>query len=143
MSFLEKIGGRKSARQQTTPDDAKKSAALEVVKALAIAIASTLVLILIFALIICLAGIPDGAIMPINQGIKIVSLLLASLLSFKVKKGGWKKGMLLGVIYVAAAFIIFSLIDGAFEFKWSLAIDILLGTVVGIICGIIAVNIRK
>ncbi|MCL2751801.1 MAG: TIGR04086 family membrane protein [Firmicutes bacterium] len=116
-------------------------AALEIVKALTIAIVSSLLLVLVFALLIKAANIPDRAIAPVNQAIKAISLLIGALFSFKIKEGGWKKGLLLGVIYIVAAFLIFSLLDGKFKFDITLLFDFLIGAVMGVICGVIAVNI--
>jgi len=136
MSLFDKV------KKQNKPlDESAKGAAVEVVKALAVSIACTLIFILIFALIISWANIPDAAIMPVNQVIKGVSLLIGSLFSFKTKKGGWKKGLLLGILYVVAAYLIFSLMS-EFVLDWKLAVDAVFGTAAGVICGIIAVNVR-
>ncbi|MDR0856153.1 MAG: TIGR04086 family membrane protein [Clostridiales bacterium] len=141
MSFAAKI--KRQRAPKTVIDEGAKTVALEVTKALAVAVSLTLALILLFALVIGWLSVPEAAIMPVNQGIKAISLLAGSLFSFRVKKGGWKKGLLLGILYVVAAFIIFSLMSGSFSFTWMLAVDAALGTVMGVICGIIAVNVRK
>lgn len=116
---------------------------LEIVKALVISLAATLLLILLFSLCITWFEIPEAAIMPVNQVIKALSLLAGCLIGFSSANGGWRKGLITGILYVALAFIIFSILDGVFEFGWSLLIDIALGGIMGLICGIMAVNIRK
>jgi len=118
-------------------------AALEIVKGLTISIAVSLLLVLVFALVIKTANIPNDYITPVNQAIKALSLLTGSLFSFKIKSGGWKKGLVLGVLYIVLAYAIFSLLDGKFKFGMSLLYDFLLGAAMGLICGVIAVNITR
>ena len=118
-------------------------AALEIVKGLTIAIIVSLLLVLTFALVIKMANLPNSYIAPVNQAIKALSLLIGSLFSFKIKSGGWKKGLLLGIFYILLAYAIFSLLDGQFKFGISLLYDFLLGAAMGLICGVIAVNISR
>jgi len=116
---------------------------LEILKGLTIALIISLVLILAMALVITFVDISDTVIAVINQIIKAVSLLVAGIVSFREKSKGWKKGLILGVIYVIAAFIIFSLMDGKFTFGWNILFDLIAGALMGIVCGIFAVNLRK
>lgn len=116
---------------------------LEILKGLTIALIISLVLILTMALIITFTDISDKVIAIINQVIKAVSLLIASIIAFKERAQGWKKGLILGIIYVIAAFIIFSLMEGKFTFGWNMLFDLVAGAAMGTICGVFAVNIRK
>lgn len=116
---------------------------LEILKGLTIALIISLILILAMALVITFADVSDTVIAIINQVIKAVSLLIAGIVSFKEKSKGWKKGLILGVIYVIAAFIIFSLMEGKFTFGWNILFDLIAGALMGIVCGIFAVNLRK
>ncbi|HEY8423509.1 MAG TPA: TIGR04086 family membrane protein [Clostridia bacterium] len=131
-----------SLKKEKTKSPEKSAMFLEVLKALTIALIISLVLILLMALIITFVDISDTAIEIINQVIKGVSLLTASIISFKEKSNGWKKGLLLGVIYIIAAFLIFSLMNGKFTFGWNILIDLVAGSIMGLICGIFAVNIK-
>ncbi|MDE7464609.1 MAG: TIGR04086 family membrane protein, partial [Clostridiales bacterium] len=56
---------------------------------------------------------------------------------------GWLRGMICGFIFVWLSFIVFSLLDSKFEFGLALFNNCVLGTLSGLISGIIAVNIRK
>ena len=116
---------------------------LEILKALTIALIISLVLILAMSLIITFVDVSDLAISIVNQVIKGVSLLVASLIAFRDKSSGWKKGLILGLIYIVAAYLIFSLMDGKFSISWVNLLDLAAGAVMGVICGIISVNIRK
>ena len=121
----------------------KGNVALELITASIIAVLISLILILLGALIIKWLNLSDGWLMPINQVIKAVSLLAGALIAFKDRRKGWLKGLALGVIYVILAFLIFSLIAMTFKIDISLLWDLLLGAGMGLICGVIAVNVRK
>ena len=56
---------------------------------------------------------------------------------------GLMSGLLIGIVYTFLAFIVFSILNGNFEITKVLANDILFGAIIGAICGVIAVNIRK
>ena len=116
---------------------------LEMAKALIIALIITLALVIVFALLIKFLNIPQTGMTVGLQVIKVAGLLAGCIFGFKTKSGGWKKGVIVGLVYVILAFIIFSLLDGKFSFSPMLCLDILLGGVTGLICGVISVNVRK
>ena len=117
---------------------------LDIVKTVVIAVLISMVMVLIFALIVKATDLNDTAIMYVNQGIKIVSVLLGCLIGFhRGGKGGWLKGLISGLLYVVTSFLVFAAISGDFSvgsIKWW---DVLIGAVVGLGCGIIAVNVKK
>lgn len=115
----------------------------EIVKANIIALIIALVLVLVSALFVKLFNAPDGAIPIINQVIKSVAIFVACLISLRKPKSGWLRGMICGFVFVWISFVVFSLLDGNFSFGLSLLNDCVLGTVAGMISGIIAVNVRK
>ncbi|HHW90316.1 MAG TPA: TIGR04086 family membrane protein [Clostridiales bacterium] len=132
-----------SLKKEKSKPAEKSNMYLEVLKGLTIALIISLVLILAMALIITFVDVSDTTIAIINQIIKAISLLIASIIAFKEKSNGWKKGLILGVIYIVAAFLIFSLMDGKFTFGWNILFDLIAGAVMGIICGIFAVNKKR
>lgn len=119
------------------------SYALEIIKAIVIAILISLVSILIMAFAIKIFNIPTTIIPIINQVIKGLSILLACLFSLKLPNNGWLRGIFVGILYVIIAFVIFSLLDGKFVFGLNCLNDIAIGSISGLISGIISVNIRK
>lgn len=125
--------------------DAKKSSGyiIEVIKALIIGIILSLVLILVAAFIIKICNIPTGAIPIINQVIKGLSILVGCLLALKLPHNGWVRGIVVGLLYIVVSFIIFSLLDGKFEWGLNILNDIALGSITGMLSGIIAANIHK
>ena len=82
--------------------------------------------------------------MPVNQVIKGVSVFLGVFLGLKKSKElGLVCGLLIGFIYTIAAFLVFSILSGSFNFDITLLTDIVFGAIIGAICGIICVNIKK
>ncbi|MDR1093149.1 MAG: TIGR04086 family membrane protein [Clostridiales bacterium] len=122
----------------------KGSVALELITASVIAVLISLILLLFSAFLAKSLNLSDGWLMPIDQFIKAVSLFAGAMIAFKDKRNGWLKGLVLGLIYIALAFVIFSLAsDTGFTFDLSLLWDSLLGAGMGLICGVLVVNIKK
>lgn len=100
--------------------------------------------ILIFAFILRFTNISDKIITPVNQVIKGISIFLGVFIGMKKhKEAGLLSGFLIGLLFTIAAFLMFSILDGAFCFDRTLLNDIIFGSVVGAICGIICVNLKK
>lgn len=125
-------------------DDATPSVALTTIKGGMIALAVSLVGVLIFAFFIKYVAVPVEAIRPINQVIKGISLLVGTFIALKdINQMGLINGLLIGLLYTLLAFLVFSILDGNFEFSRALINDLLFGGIIGGICGIISVNFRK
>ena len=116
----------------------KGSSVFEVIKALIIAVILSLVLVLVAALVIKLFNLKDGLIPVLNQVIKGISILLGCLIAVKGKSNNWLKGLIIGILYIALAFVIFSLLDGEFSFGLHILNYIALGAVTGTVSGILA-----
>ncbi len=121
-----------------------KSYAIEMLKALIIALIISLVAVLIMAFFIKVFNIPTSAISIINQIIKGLSILIAALIAFTLPKNGWLRGIIFGILYSLLTFVVFSLLDeDGFKIGLSLLNDVSLGAVTGLISGIITVNLLK
>ena len=121
-----------------------RSFLLAIIKGSLIALCISLVGILIFAFILKFASISDKAIRPINQIIKGVSVLIGVFVAMrKVDKMGLVGGLLIGLVYTILAFVVFSTLDGHFVCNLALLNDLLFGGIMGAICGIIAVNVKR
>ena len=108
------------------------------------ALAFSLALILIFALSLRFFNIDVGFVMPINQAIKILSILLGVFIGLKDNKSkGFIKGVIIGFLYAILAYFIFGILSLKFNFSMSMIIDIIACSVIGGISGIIGVNIGK
>ena len=115
-----------------------------IAKGTLIALCTSLVLVLVFAFILKFTNISDSVINPINQVIKGVSIFLGVFVGLKkCKELGLVSGLLIGFIYTLLAFVVFSLLSGNFVFDITLLTDSVFGAVIGAICGIISVNIKK
>ena len=117
---------------------------LTILKGAMNALIVSLLSILLFAFIIKLTSLSDGLIKPINQVIKVLSILIGCFFAFK--KDSEKtllKGGLIGVVYTILAYILFSALNGKFEFSVSLIFDVLFSLALGVICAIICNIFRK
>lgn len=115
-----------------------------IAKGTLIALCVSLVLVLVFAFILKFTNISDSVINPINQVIKGISIFLGVFIGLKkCKELGLVSGLLIGFIYTLLAFLVFSLLSGSFVFDIKLLTDSVFGAVIGAICGIISVNIKK
>ena len=117
---------------------------LDIVKTVVVAILSSMIFVLIFALIVKSTDIGEKGIAYVNQGIKIVSVLIGAFVGFK--KGGsagWLKGLIAGLLYVVFSFLVFSLISGSLSWENLSPLDFVTGAAVGAVCGILVVNVKK
>lgn len=104
----------------------------------------SLLLILLFAFVIKLTNISDSLIKPINQIIKVLSILLGCFFAFKKENGGTiGKGIIIGLLYTVLAFVLFSALNGQFEFSWTILLDALFGMVIGFLSSIISNIIQR
>ena len=109
-----------------------------------VAVASTLIMILIFALLIRFFNIKDTFIFPVNQIIKVTSLFIGSFVSLKgVKSKGFLQGLLIGLIYFVLSFIVFSILQNKFSLTMSNVYDLILTTLMGGIVGIIVIHLVR
>jgi len=108
------------------------------------ALSISLISICIFAFLLRFFDISDDAIKPINQIIKIVSILVGVLFGLnKMKEMGLITGFLIGIVYTLLAFFVFSILNGGFCFDGSLINDLIFGGIAGAIAGIVSVNFKR
>lgn len=123
--------------------DKIKTSVLAVVKMLLLSLLFSLVFILILALVARWASLSSAVIIPINYGIKIVSVLLGAIIALGKKPMGMVNGAIGGLLYSVLSFLMFAGLDGGFNnatFSWY---DPICLAAAGAIAGIIAVSIRK
>lgn len=107
-----------------------------------VSIIITLAAVLIFGIIVKLVAVPDGIIMPINQVIKVLSLLFGAIIGIRYKNKGVPKGAIAGLIYTLISVFIFLILGGTISGAFGIT-DAVLGIVMGAVSGIIAVNTGK
>ena len=115
-----------------------------VIKGSLMALSISLILICIFAFILRFCDISSDVIKPINQVIKIVSILIGSFYGLKkATEMGLITGFSIGIFYTILAFVVFSLLNGGFVFERTLINDLIFGGIAGAVAGIISVNFKK
>lgn len=123
---------------------AAKSVVLSILKGSVYALCISLVCVLVFAFCLKFTPLSESLITPINQVIKGVSIFLGVLLGLKKQKEmGLASGLLIGLVYTIVAFFAFSALNHSFVFDRTLINDIIFGTIIGGICGIICINLKK
>ena len=113
----------------------------DVLKTVLFATLISLGFVLIFAIIVRFASVPNDVILPVNIAIKILSVFLGVLISFKNAQNGLLKGAISGLLYMLFTFLICSALTWFKDVKFSW-IDLVTLPVAGAISGIIAVNVR-
>lgn len=122
----------------------KKSSFLGILKGALVAVSTTLILILLFALIVRFFNVSDKWIFPINQVIKVISLILGVIVILKSsREKGFVRGLILGLAYFILSFVIFSILQSSFKIGIKNIYDLILTTLMGGLIGIIVVNIKK
>ena len=114
----------------------------EIGKATGISLIFTLAAVLVFAFIIKLVSLDSGAIKPVNQFLKVISIFTGCYFSLNGRKG-WLKGMITGLLVVVLTYFIFAIISGSIEFNVSVFLEVIFGCIIGGISGIITVNLKK
>ena len=113
-----------------------------IVKGTALSVAVSLLGAIIFAVILRTCALPDKIIYPVNQTIKAVAVILG-VLRFISGEKGWMKGGVTGLLFTALSYLVFSAIGGDFSLSWLIFTELFVGAFVGMISGIIAVNIKR
>lgn len=111
-------------------------AAAEVGKGIAVAAVFTLAAVLIFALLIKLFSIGSGAIVPVNQIIKVAAVFLGCFLCLKPGKTALK-GLFCGLGTVIVTYFLFAAIAWEISFGWGNVLDLLFGAIAGGVSGAI------
>lgn len=118
--------------------------ALSIIKGVLVGLCVSLVGILLFAFVLRFTSVSDKIVSPVNQVIKGVSIFAGVSVSMRKHKSfGLLNGLLIGVCYTIVAFLVFSILDGAFALDRTFFNDLIFGGVIGSICGIICVNLKK
>lgn len=124
--------------------DTKGREGLSILKGTMLALSVAMVLILLFAFVLRFTAVSDKLIAPVNQVIKGASIFFGVFVGLKKHKSkGLVNGLLIGLCFTIVAFLVFSLLDGAIVFDKTFFSDLFFGSVIGAICGIICVNLKK
>lgn len=120
-----------------------KIAIFDIIKCVVISLIISMVLVLVFALVAKAATVSDKTSLYINQAIKVLSVLIGTFLGMKGRKSGIIVGAVIGLLYTIFSFLIFAMISRELSFNNITIYDFLIGTGVGILSGVLAVNIKS
>jgi len=111
---------------------------------IAVALVVTMIAIMVFALVLKMADLPEGVIPTVNLIIKLLSVCLGVYMGLgKDCSMGWLKGLVIGSAYMLFGYVLFALVNGSGAPVTLWLNDLGMGGVAGAIAGIISVNIRK
>lgn len=114
------------------------SGILSIIKCVLLGIITTLIGIVVFAIVLKFTDLSSGVITWINNIIKALSIFV--MMSAIKKANGDKlilKSIIAGIMYALLSFIIFSIMNGSFNFGLSFVYDLLFAVIVSAIVSII------
>lgn len=111
-------------------------------KGVLVGVSICLVGVLAFAFVLKLTDLPQVWIRVINQVIKLVAVTVACIVSVRGERA-FLKGGALGLAVVAVTFLLFGLISGGLSFGWMTLLEAVYGILIGMIGGILAVNLKN
>lgn len=119
-----------------------KREGIRILKALGAILLFCMAAVLLFAFIVKAASLESGVIPPVNRLIKGTAIFLGVLLFVK-ESGGWRQGLIVGVLTVVLSKLLFSCIALEFSWEWTFWLELLFGGAIGVISGVIAVNLHR
>ena len=119
-----------------------KATVTDIVRASLIAVIISLLAVLILGIIMKFVDISDAILLPVNQVIKVISVLLGCIIGIKCKTRGALKGLSVGAIYTLASILLFWIVNGNLGGNFGV-VDAVSGLITGAVSGIIAVNTGK
>lgn len=102
----------------------------------------SLLAVLLFSFIVKLCSPGNNVIYAVNQFIKCLAVFTGCFFSLKGRLG-WLKGAVTGLLVFLFTYLVFALLAGTQAFGAGFLLDLLFGTALGLISGIISVNVRK
>lgn len=118
------------------------NAILDVVRALAVALLTNLVAVLLIAVVVKYTGVTQSVATALNQVVKVLSLAIGTVVGFRSGRFGLVLGAVTGLLFTVLGFSVFSLLAGRPLFTDVTVFDFLLGLASGVFSGVLAVNLR-
>ena len=112
------------------------------VKGVGAALGCSLLSTVILACLLRFGALPDKAIYPINQVLKVVFVAASAILFVRGEKG-WLQGGIMGLLFTALSYVTFSAIGGDFSLSWLAIVELILAFFAGALGGVIGVNLRR
>ncbi|MBQ7924625.1 MAG: TIGR04086 family membrane protein [Clostridia bacterium] len=114
----------------------------QIIKGVGLALALALLWAVIFANVLRFSSLPDKVVYPINQTWKVLAVCIGALVFVRGEKG-FLKGAAIGLLFSALSYLAFAALGGDFSLSWLIIVELALSALAGVICGAIAVNLKK
>ncbi len=122
--------------------EAKSNSFLKILKFVGIAYLMTLIFLVIFAALLVYTNVPESFMDTGVLIIILISILISSFLSVKkTKENGLKNGAIIGAAYILILYVLSSVFVTGFSLTAYSIVTIILSGIIGMIGGIIGVNI--
>ncbi len=115
---------------------------MQIVKGVAMALALSFVWTVVFANILRFSHISSRVVYPVNQTVKVLAIAIGTLLFVRGEKG-FLKGIGIGTLFCMLSYLTFSAVGGDFSLSWLIVAELALSAFAGVVCGAIAVNLKK
>ena len=114
---------------------------IQILKGIGISLITTLVFLVIFALILTYTQVEEKTINPVIVVITALSILIgSSIVNIKIKKNGLINGAIIGGAYMLIIYLISTILNWKFGLNAQSIIMIVVGVIFGILGGILGVN---
>lgn len=114
---------------------------IQILKGIGISFVSTIIFLVIFAIILTYTQVAENTINPVIILITALSILIgSSIANIKLKKNGLINGAIIGGIYMLIIYLISSILNWKFGLNLQSLIMIVVGVIFGILGGILGVN---
>ena len=114
----------------------------QVIKSVGIAMIIAVLLVAAVSATLLYFGVNERTVYAVNQGVKVISILLGCLCGLREEKG-FLKGLGVGLLFTALSYLAFSAIGGDFSVGWLILLELATAFLVGAISGILTVNLKK
>ncbi len=123
-------------------EKSKNDKLIIVFKSVVLALIISLICIIIYAIVLSITPVSDNTMSIITQVISMISILAAGIFCGKsIQKKGWLYGLCVGIIYILILIPISMLLGETLTVDKYLFARLLMAAIVGLIGGIIGVNI--
>ena len=124
-------------------EDVLRSAPASLVRGALIALVATAVLVLGFAVLVLLMDLGGSVITPVNQVIKVVSILAGTFAASTGRVRGWVAGLIVGGAYMLLGIVLYCALAGRMLPIAVMAGDLGLGLAAGLLSGMLAASLRR
>lgn len=127
----------------TAKMDVLRSAPGSLLRGLLFSIVVSALLVLLFSLAVLLMDLGPEVITPVNQIIKVVSILAGVLVASRGSLRGWVAGLICGAAYMVLGIVLYCAFSGQLLPPVVMAGDIGLGLAAGFLSGLLAGSLKR